>query len=151
MRQRASSVLPETGTGHHGRPPIRPPVAERIAGWSARHRKTAVLGWLVMVVAVFIGGQMIGTPDLPQYDAGQSGVAEHTLKRLGVDPPPVEDVLIQARRPGATFASDPEMRAATAQVAAALHRLPRSAAGIRTPAGPGGGALVSADGRSVLV
>ena len=27
----------------------RAPVAERVAGWSARHRKTAVFGWLLLV------------------------------------------------------------------------------------------------------
>ena len=37
----------------------RPPIVERIAGWSARHRKTAVLGWFLLVVAVFVGTHMI--------------------------------------------------------------------------------------------
>jgi RND superfamily putative drug exporter len=31
-----------------------------MAGWSARHRKTAVLGWLAMVAVVFVAGHMIG-------------------------------------------------------------------------------------------
>ena len=87
--------------------PRRAPLVERIAGWSARHRKTAVFGWLTLVVLVFVGGQALGSKSLPGYDAGQSGQAEQTLHRLGVVAPAVEDVLIQARQPGRTFASDP--------------------------------------------
>jgi putative drug exporter of the RND superfamily len=125
---------------------------EAIAGWSARHRKTVVFGWLGLVVVAYIIGQLLGTPNLPQNDLGQAGQAEQTLENLGVSSPvPVEEVLIQARTPSATFASDPAMRQAVSQVAAALSRLPGAAAGIRTPFSPGGKALVSANDRSALV
>ena len=60
-------------------------------------------------------------------------------------------MLIQAKTPGATFATDPAMRQAASQVAAALAALPGYAADIRTPLQPGGQALVSKDGRSALV
>jgi putative drug exporter of the RND superfamily len=133
------------------RPHRRGPFVERMAGWSARHRKTAVFGWLALVALVFLGGQAMGSKSLPAYDAGQSGQAEQTLHRLGVVAPAVEDVLIQSRQPGRTFATDPAMRQATRQVAAALARLPRAAAGIRDPLTAGNRALVSADGRSALV
>jgi putative drug exporter of the RND superfamily len=125
------------------------PVVERIAGWSARHRKTAVLGWLVLVVAVFVGGHMIPSTNVQQYDAGQSGRAEQTLDRLNVKTPPTENVLIQARSPGATFSRDPDLRRATAQVVAALRARPGSASDIRSPLSPGGASLIS--GRSALV
>lgn len=62
-----------------------------------------------------------------------------------------EQVLIEAKAPGATFASDPAMRQAASQVAAALATLPGYAADVRTPLRPGGQALVSKDGRSALV
>jgi putative drug exporter of the RND superfamily len=159
MRQPQSPVLPESRPADHeprrGRA-ARAPIVERIAGWSARHRKTAIFGWLGLVIAAFAVGQLLGTPNLPQYDSGQSGQAEHTLQRLGVTTPPSESVLIQARAPGATFTADPAMRAAVRQVTAALHGLPGAAAGIRSPLGATPGArrtsgLVSADGRSALV
>src|SRR5262249_53767115 len=124
------------------------PVVERIAGWSARHRETAVLGWLVLVVAVFVGGHMIPSTNVQQYNAGQSGRAEQMLDRLNVKSPPTENVLIQARSPGV---SDPEFRRATAQVVAALRSRPGSAADIRSPLSPGATSLISADGRSALV
>ncbi|MGH3155582.1 MAG: MMPL family transporter, partial [Streptosporangiaceae bacterium] len=119
-------------------------MVERVAGWSASHRKTAVFGWLLMVAIVFGAGHALGSKTLPSYDAGQSGQAEQTLHRLGVAAPAVEDVLIQARRAGTSVRSDPQLRQAAAQVSGALAALPHAATGIRSP-------LVSADGRSVLV
>jgi RND superfamily putative drug exporter len=151
--QRSSAIAPPEQAGlHPPRPRPRPPVVERIAGWSARHRKTAVLGWLFLVAAVFVGGQMLPAKNVQNYDAGQSGQAERTLNRLNVpSSPPAENVLIQARAPGRTFAADPEMRQATQQVAVALRGLPRSAADIRSPLSSGAASLVSANGRSALV
>jgi len=124
-----------------------------VAGWSARHRKTAVFGWLLLIAAVFMAGQAIGSRNLPQYDSGQAGQAERMLNQ--VSPAQydsyAETVLIQAKAPGATFATDPAMRQAASQVAASLATLPAYAAGVRTPQSPGGQALVSKDGRSALV
>ena len=150
MRQTLSSATPETGSPPA--PPPRAPYTERIAGWSARHRKTAVLGWLALTAAAFIGGQQLGTRDLPSYDAGQSGQAERTLDRLGVTQPATERVLI-AERPGqpGTYRTDPALRRATAEVTTALAALPHAAAHISGPGRAGGAGLVSADGRSALV
>jgi RND superfamily putative drug exporter len=151
MSQPQSQVLPQPVTGNYDRRRVRRPFTEAVAGWSVRHRKTAVFGWLIMVAVIFVAGQALGTKQVPVYDAGQSGQAEQALHRLGVTAPAVEDVLIQARAPGRTFAADPAMRRAAAQVATALARLPGAATGIRSPLGAGNRALVSADGRSALV
>ena len=154
MRQPQSSVLPISPPGEaHDPPPPRPNVTERVAGWSARHRKTAVFGWLLLVAAIFIGGQALGARSLPQYDAGQSGQAERTLNQVAPAQynSYAENVLIQATSRGATFATDPAMRQATAQVAASLAALPKYATGVKTPLSAGGQALVSKDGRSALV
>ena len=85
MSQPLSSVLPETGPDRDERRGrrARAPVIERIAGWSAQHRKTAVFGWLALVAVVFLAGQALGTKSLPSYDAGQSGQAEQVLHWLG--------------------------------------------------------------------
>ncbi|MGZ4432784.1 MAG: MMPL family transporter [Trebonia sp.] len=128
-------------------------MTERVAGWSARHRKTAVFGWLLLVAAIFIGGQALGARNLPAYDAGQSGQAERTLQQVtpGQYGSYAENVLIQATTRGATFATDPAMRQAAAQVAASLGALPKYATEIKTPLSAGNQALVSAGGRSALV
>ena len=140
MRQPQSSVLPRSDPprGHRA----HAPVTERIAAWSARHRKLAVLTWLVMVVAAIAVGQLLHTPNIQSYDTGQSGQAERTLNDLKVTTPPAEHVLIQSRHAAVT--TDPAIRAAAAQVTARLRALPRSAAGLRPP-------VVSADGRSELI
>jgi putative drug exporter of the RND superfamily len=153
-RQMQSPVLPESDQNHHrrARPRARAPIVERIAGWSAGHRKTAVLGWFGLVVVVFVGCQMLGTKDLPSYDAGQSGHAEQVLHRIGFTPPPAETVLIQAKSPAVTYPASAEMRHAVGEVAAALRALPsRSAANVRLPGIHRRAGLVSANGRSVLV
>jgi putative drug exporter of the RND superfamily len=151
MSQPQSQVLPQSVTGNYDRRRVRRPFVEAVAGWSAQHRKTAVFGWLILVAVIFVAGQALGTKNLPAYDAGQSGQAEQALHRLGVTAPAVEDVLIQARAPGRTFAADPGLRQAAAQVSAALARLPGAATDIRSPLGAGNRSLVSADGRSALV
>jgi putative drug exporter of the RND superfamily len=146
-----------TGAGP-GRGAGRRPVVERIAGWSARHRAIALGGWLVLVAAAVAAGSMLGTKNLTSYDPGQAGRAERVLSRPGVVQQPSESVLIQARASGHLAAGDPRVLAATRQIVAALERMPRVAAAVRSPLAPGGRALaprgsglISGDGRSALV
>src|SRR5215471_11014857 len=100
------------------------PVVERIAGWSARHRKTALFGWLLLVVGAVMISSMLGSKNLNSYDPGQAGQAERVLARPGVVQPASETVLIQARSTR-TVASDPEIRQAIRQVTAALGAMPK--------------------------
>src|SRR5450755_1239527 len=153
MRQSLDSVLPETGPAHQDRRRRpRAPVVERIAGWSARHRKTAVFGWLLMVAGVFAVSQLMGSRNLPSYDPGQAGQAERALHQADPNYGAVtETVPIQARAPGETFAGRGGMQQAAREVAASLSALPKDAGSIRSPLRPGDASLVSADGRSALV
>jgi putative drug exporter of the RND superfamily len=134
-------------------PAKRRPAVERIACWSARHSVITVLAWVAFALAAFFGGKLLGTVSQPQYDPGQSGTAERMLSQLHVVTPPAESVLIAPRRAtaGETFATDPRLRQAASQVAAALRARPWAAADVRSPDGPGGRALVSRNGRSALV
>src|SRR5262249_44862858 len=133
------------------RKPVRAPVVERIAGWSARHRKTALFGWLLLVAGAVVIGNMLGTKNINSYDPGQAGRAERVLDRPGVVQPPTESILVQARAAGHTVAGDPEIRQAIRQVTAALAAMPKVADGIQSPLGPGGDKLISRDGRSALI
>src|SRR6516165_10708836 len=154
MRQARSSGFPQSAdTYGEKRRKARTPVTERVAGWSARHRKTAVFGWLLLIAAIFMAGQAIGPGNLPQYDAGQAGQAERIQNQVAPAQYNAfaESVLIQARAPGVTFADNASMRRAASEVAAALSALPKSAAGIRSPLSAGGQSLVSKDDRSALV
>jgi RND superfamily putative drug exporter len=98
-------------------------------------------------------GQAFGSGNVTEYDSGQSGQAEHILAR---DAPaqnqaPSETVLIQARAPGGTYATDPVLRQAASQVASALSKDAGYAVHIQAPLSLSGGGLVSKDGRSALV
>ena len=84
MHQSHSSVLPETGQPAPERAERRPFV-ERIAGWSARHKKTAVFGWLALVAVLFVASQALGSRNLPNYDPGQAGQAERALHQAAPD------------------------------------------------------------------
>jgi RND superfamily putative drug exporter len=112
--------------------PGRAPIVERVAGWSARHRKTAVFGWLLLVVVAVAVGHQLGTSNVNSYDPGQAGRAERVLDRPVVQQPASESVLVQGRA-GQTYASDPEMRQAVREVVAALRAVPGSATGIQSP------------------
>ncbi|MFC1434877.1 MMPL family transporter [Streptacidiphilus sp. N1-3] len=89
----------------------RPGLAAAIGGWSARHRKTAVFGWLLFVVLATVLGGMAGSVQTTDQDEGigQSGRAEQMIHQAGIDSPATETVLIQAK--GFT-ATDPRFRAA---------------------------------------
>jgi putative drug exporter of the RND superfamily len=133
----------------------RQPLVERVACWSARHRKTAVGAWLAFMAAAFIAGQLGGGASVHQYDPGQAGQAEQVLAKLAVVTPPAESVLIQARAgdrlPSA--AADAAVNKATLQVRAALAALPRAAADIRGPfsGGPATAAMTASGGLAALV
>src|SRR6266496_4231278 len=113
--------------------PARAPIVERVAGWSAIHRKTAVFGWLLLVVVAVAVGHQLGISSVNSYDPGESGRAERVLDRPVVQQPDAESVLVQGRSAGQTYASDPEMRQAVREVVAALRALPKSATGIESP------------------
>ena len=157
MHESQVPVVPDGPPGSRGRQRTderRPgPLVERIAGWSARHKKIAVAGWLLLVAVVFVAGHALGTKSVPTYDPGQSGQAERALHQLtgNENAAPTESVLIQARTPGHQFSADATMQQATRQVVAALAARPKSASDIQSPFGPGGSHLVSADGHSALV
>ncbi len=135
----------------------RRPVTERIACWSARHRFIALAGWMAMVGGALLAGHVFGTQSQPQYDPGQSGVAERMLDRLHVVTPPSESVLIQSRapRPAGTLTATPrlagDVREATAAVVTALRALPGAATAIQSPFGAQGRHLIGPGGASALV
>jgi RND superfamily putative drug exporter len=133
-------------------------VVERIAGWSARHRAIALIGWLLLVAGAVVIGNTLGTKNLNSYDPGEAGRAERVLSSPGVVQRATESVLVQERASGRTIAADPQARAAIRQVTLTLERIPRVATNVQSPLAPGGTSLaagahglISRDGRSALV
>ncbi len=119
-------------------------LAARAGAWSAAHRRRAIVGWLVFVVAAAAIGGAIGTKVDQHEGAGQSGRVDAFL-RAHVPESSTENILIQAPRGSVT--QNPAFPGTVRQLLDAVRRVPHVSQ-IRTPADPG---HISRDGRSALV
>jgi RND superfamily putative drug exporter len=116
--------------------------------WSARHRKTAIWGWIAFVAIAFVIGNAVGTqkPDHQDY-IGQSGQAaklfdSHYPKKAD------ESVIVQAPKGG--HATDASVRKAVDETIAAVSSKP-GVTDVQSPYEKGNEGQISKDGRSVLV
>jgi uncharacterized membrane protein YdfJ with MMPL/SSD domain len=75
--------------------------AARLGGWSVRHRKTAIVGWLLFVIAASMIGAMAGqiTMKPEQNGAGDSLRAEKILADAGIQHPAGEMVIVHSQTP----------------------------------------------------
>jgi uncharacterized membrane protein YdfJ with MMPL/SSD domain len=126
-------------------------VAARMGRWSAAHRKAAIFGWLAFViVAVALGtGAGLKQIDSSNGNVGQARTADQILTQAGFRQagPLTEIVVVQSKqRP----ISDPRFSATVAAVVRAVAPSP-NIHGLRSPLDRAHRALVSADGRTVLV
>nr|WP_329952123.1 MMPL family transporter [Streptomyces sp. BE303] len=121
-------------------------MAAAMGAWSARHRKTAVFGWLIFVVAAAFLGGLHGSTQVKESEAmpGQVSRAAKILDDAGLKSPASETVLIQS----ATLTSEaPAFRTTVEQVIKGVDGTGK-ADGIRSPYDT---RAISADGHSVLV
>lgn len=115
-------------------------LAATLGGWSARHRKTAILGWLLLVVLASVLGGAAGQVTMADHEqgTGQSARAERIIAEAGVDDPDQETVLVSGAPAGSAA-----MKGAVADVRANVQ-----ATGVITDLRPD---VVSKDGRHVIV
>ena len=123
-------------------------VAARMGRWSARHRKTAIFGWLAFVVAAVVLGGALGTKQLTDDETlpGESGRAARMLDD-GFEQPAGETVLVQSRR---LTADSPAFRAAVADVVRRVTSL-GVVTNVQSPYDAGNRGQISADGHSATV
>jgi len=123
-------------------------IASRAGRWSARHRATAIVGWLVFVLLVAAIGGSAGRKELTSAETrdGQSAAASRTLERAGFERPATEQVLVQVRGHGDVLS--PPGRDAIRDVVAAVHATGR-VTDVRSPLEDAG--QVSHDRRSAVV
>ena len=71
-----------TDTEGHGALNRSRNLAARAGKWSATHRKTAIIGWLVFVVAAVMIGGAVGTKQIADEDlgTGSSKAADQTIE-----------------------------------------------------------------------
>ena len=99
-------------------------IAARMGRWSARHRKTAIFGWLAFVFVAFAIGTAVGTQKIDDADAnvGEARKADHIIRDSGfaIDEQG-EFVLVQSKT---KTVDDPAFRAVVVQTVRAARRLP---------------------------
>ncbi|QKW39783.1 MMPL family transporter [Actinomadura sp. NAK00032] len=115
-------------------------LAAALGGWSARHRVTAILGWLLFVVLASVLGGAAGQITMADHEqgVGQSARAAQIVAEAGIEDPDQETVLVYGAPAGS-----PEMRRAVADVRANVQ-----ATGLITGLRPD---VVAKDGRHVIV
>ncbi|MGN8247117.1 MMPL family transporter [Cellulomonas soli] len=125
------------GAGH------RLPAARRLARWSATHRWTAVLLWLLLVVVAVGAGGAVGMRTLTgaESGAGESGRADLLLEDAGFPADATEHVLIQA--PVGHTLAPAEAEAVAAELRDGFGRLDE--------VGAVGDVVLAEDGRSAML
>jgi uncharacterized membrane protein YdfJ with MMPL/SSD domain len=120
-------------------------LAARAGRWSARHRKTAILGWIAFVVAAVMIGGSIGTETRSEDEAGpgESGRADQTLSDAFGDEVS-ESVLVQSED---LTADDADFRAAVDDATRAVS----AEEGVREVRSPYSSGEISDNGHSALV
>src|SRR4051794_11231385 len=126
-------------------------LAARAGHWSARHRSTAIFGWLAFVVIAFVLGGAIGTKTLSDEDSGngESQVADKAISRADFPDKADEQVLVTARNDQLSV-DDPQFKAGVADVVARLKGA-RHTSDLRSPFAAGNEGQISRDKDAALV
>jgi uncharacterized membrane protein YdfJ with MMPL/SSD domain len=124
-------------------------LAARAGRWSASHWKTAVIGWIVFVIAAFSLTMLVQTRDLTNTESstGNSRVGEEIIANGDFQERAGESVIIQ--HPGLR-ADDPPFVAVVRDVATRLDGT-ANVEDLQAPLGRGAEGLISKDGHSALV
>jgi uncharacterized membrane protein YdfJ with MMPL/SSD domain len=98
-------------------------LAARAGRWSASHRKTAILGWLLFVVFATVVAGGVGQKELDRSSMGNGESKRGQLIIEDADFPEQvsEQVLVQGK--GDVKAGDPEVTAAVRDVVGRLERI----------------------------
>lgn len=124
-------------------------LAAVVGGWSARHRRKAVIGWLAFVVCAYGIGTMIGQRQLTDVQMANGDARRaNAIYERAFPFHSGEQVLIQGK--GSVRFGDPVFTAAVGDLIRRLRALP-TVDRIRSPLTSANRPLRSVDGRSVLV
>jgi uncharacterized membrane protein YdfJ with MMPL/SSD domain len=125
-------------------------IASRAARWSARHRKTAVFGWLAFVVIAFMIGGAVGQKKIADQDQGNgsSRSADRAIAKADFPDKADEQVLVQGR--GSIRIGSAQLTAGVKDVVNRLEHTP-NVVDVKSPLAKGNEGQLSKDGRSALV
>jgi uncharacterized membrane protein YdfJ with MMPL/SSD domain len=125
-------------------------LAARAGRWSARHRKTAVFGWLAFVVVAFVIGGAVGQKTIAEedYGNGSSKAADQAIAKADFKETAAEQVIVQGE--GSVKLGDPALTAAVEDTVRRLEATP-NVEKVESPFAKGNEGQLSEDGRSALV
>ena len=125
-------------------------LAARAGRWSSTHRKTAIFGWLALVVLSLAIGGAVGTNNLKDEDQG-TGQSRSAQQIVNDNFPKKgdENILIQTRS-GSLNPSSPQIKSAVGDVVGAVSGF-RTVSEVKSPLNPRNQGQISKDGRSALV
>jgi RND superfamily putative drug exporter len=126
-------------------------LAARAGRWSATHRKTAIIGWLVIVALATVMGGNVGQKTLENSESGNgdSKRGAQILDKAGFPETVGERVLVQGK--GSVTSDSPQVTAAVTDVVNRLRQI-KGVDDIESPLNAKDRAnTVSNDGRSVVV
>src|SRR3954452_13937818 len=124
--------------------------AARAGSWSARHRRAAVLGWILFVLLAGGIGSAVGTIHIKDEDQGngEARTAQRAIAKAGLKDRASEQVLVETR--GALKVTAPGFRAAILDVQRRL-AANRYVTQLDSPFTQGNAGQVSTDQRAALV
>jgi RND superfamily putative drug exporter len=124
-------------------------LAAAVGGWSARHRRKAIVGWLLFVVSAYAIGSVVGQRQLTDVQMANGDARRaNAIYERAFPYHSAEQVLVQGE--GNVRFGDPALTRAVHDLVRQLHALP-NVDRIRSPLTIAGRPLRSADGRSALV
>jgi uncharacterized membrane protein YdfJ with MMPL/SSD domain len=126
-------------------------LAARAGRWSATHRKTAIIGWILFVVLATLIGGKVGQKNLEPsaMGNGESKRGDMIIDKAGFPETIGERVLIQGK--GSIKSGDPEVTAAVKDVVSRLDKI-EGVDDVENPLeAQYRASTVSKDGRSVVV
>jgi RND superfamily putative drug exporter len=125
-------------------------IAARMGRWSARHRKTAIFGWLAFVIASFVIGSAVGlqTIDETDFNVGEARRGDHIIRDGGFKlDEQSEYALVQS---ASRTVDDPAFRAVVDEAVDALDSFPQVTK-LSSPLAAGNEGQISKDGHSALI
>jgi uncharacterized membrane protein YdfJ with MMPL/SSD domain len=125
-------------------------LAARAGRWSARHRKTAVFGWLAFVAIAFVIGGSVGQKTIAEedYGNGSSKKADQAIAAADFKETADEQVLVQGK--DSVKIGDPAFTAAVEDTVRRIEAAPNTEK-VESPLAKGNEGQLSQDGRSALI
>ncbi|MEW2218656.1 MMPL family transporter [Streptomyces sp. NPDC006990] len=119
MRRATTPSSPPGGAAR----PVPRGAAARLADWSVRHRRSAVIGWLLFVVLATALGGMAGLtePTDSEQSVRDSARATAILEDAGIDEPPAESVMVTSPDKGGWRAAADEVARAVRATGEVAH------------------------------